>query len=85
MAPVMFIGDGRDDPLAVELSGVTFPLGEIVDVPDIEFPELLFKLRGNSHFLVFDGLSVGAARQLVGDGVGPPTIDIAQHERNRLV
>lgn len=71
----MFIGDGRDDPLDVTMGGVRFGLCAPVDVAEIEFPELLHKLRGNSHFLVFDGMTFEAAVRLVCDGVGPPDGD----------
>tara|TARA_R110000751_G_scaffold307812_1_gene431836 strand:- start:23925 stop:24248 length:324 start_codon:yes stop_codon:yes gene_type:complete len=43
-----FIGNGNSDPAALTWGGVTFPLGEAVDVPEA----LEARISGNSHFEV---------------------------------
>ncbi|SFI84281.1 hypothetical protein [Albimonas pacifica] len=43
-----FIGNGQNDPEALTWGGVTFPLGEAVEVPEA----LAGRIAGNSHFEV---------------------------------
>lgn len=47
MPKFKFTGDGRNDPEAVELFGITFPINKGVTVED---PAVIAKLEGNSHF-----------------------------------
>lgn len=47
---VKYIGQGDENPPAITLFGVTFPLGKFVEY---DGPEAgLRKLQGNSHFIV---------------------------------
>lgn len=47
---VKYIGQGGENPPAITLFGVTFPLGKFVDYDGPESG--LRKLEGNSHFIV---------------------------------
>ncbi len=77
MSVVAFIGDPLHlgtDPDEVRLGGFVFPLGAIVEVDAREHVELIAKLSGNSHFVVFDQ-SMETMRGLWIDGLGPPGLD----------
>jgi hypothetical protein len=73
MAVVMFIGDGRSDPAVLTMFGLTFPLCEPVEVADMDYPEALWKLRRNGHFVVSDlALDVFLRLTDPSDALGPP-------------